>query len=91
MPRKKPPVGATTETVPQPSPSIPDRLLHPKGEAAQLLGISMRAVEYLLNQGRLRYRKIGGRTLIARTELERFVRGDQPELIVTRPQLIRTA
>jgi excisionase family DNA binding protein len=57
-------------------------LLVPKKKAAELLGISLRSVCYLMAEGRLKSRKIGGRVLIATEELERFLRHDRMDPIV---------
>ena len=50
------------------------RLLFPKREAARMLGISVRKLDYLIAQGRLSVSRIDGRVLVARWELERFAR-----------------
>lgn len=65
---------------------IPQRILHSKDEAAALLSISTRSLEYLLASGRLKSRKLGGRTLVARDELERFAKSDQPYLVQSAPK-----
>lgn len=59
----------------------PERLLFPKKEAAYLLGISSRSLDYLIGDRRLKAVRIGKRTLIPRDELKRFARADQPEPI----------
>ena len=59
-------------------PELPARLLYPKAEAAVLLGISVRSLEYLVAGRRLLSRRVGKRVLIPATELQRFVRSDQP-------------
>jgi excisionase family DNA binding protein len=51
-----------------------ERLLVPVPEAAALLGIGRTRAWQLIYEGRLRAVRIGRRTLIPRTELERFVR-----------------
>jgi excisionase family DNA binding protein len=48
-------------------------------EAAELLSISQRALDYLVANKQLQVRRIGTRVLIPRSELYRFVRGDHPE------------
>jgi excisionase family DNA binding protein len=58
-----------------------ERFLYPKREAAYLLGISPRAVDYLIADRRLKVVRIGKRTLIPREELRRFARADQPDPI----------
>jgi hypothetical protein len=55
-------------------------LLVSKKQAAFVLGgISLRSVGYLISSGRLRTRRIGGRTMIHYSELQRFVKEDQTE------------
>ncbi|WP_348269499.1 helix-turn-helix domain-containing protein [Edaphobacter paludis] len=51
-------------------------LLVARKQAASLLGISLRALDYLTAEGRLKTRRIGGRVLIAYSELERFANRD---------------
>ncbi len=58
----------TTTTVPT--------LLVSKRDAATALGVSVRTIDNLLACKELRARKVGRRTLIALTELERFARCD---------------
>jgi excisionase family DNA binding protein len=62
-------------------PTPPARLLYPKAEAAILLGISPRGIDYLISAGRLKTVRIGKRNLIPAEELRRFARGDRPEAI----------
>jgi excisionase family DNA binding protein len=57
------------------------RLLHPRKEAAWLLGISVRSLDYLIANKQLATRKIGGRVLIPHSELVRFSRADHFEQI----------
>lgn len=58
---------------------IDDKLLVGRQEAAELLSISQRALDYLVANKQLQVRRIGTRVLIPRSELHRFVRGDHPE------------
>ncbi len=44
-------------------------------EAAQYLGISDKTVRKMLKDGVIRCVQYGGRTFIAKTELDRFLRG----------------
>ena len=53
-----------------------DSILMSKKSAAQALGISLRTLEYLIDRGDLKARRIGRRVLIERRELERFARHD---------------
>ena len=57
------------------------RLLYSRKEGAYQLSLSIRAVDYLIAEGRLHTRKIGGRILITHDELTRFARNDRSELI----------
>ncbi len=52
------------------------RLLHPREESAWMLGISVRALDYLIANKQLATRRIGGRVLIPHSELVRFARAD---------------
>lgn len=54
------------------------KLLVGKDEAAQMLSISRRALDYLLANKSLTARRIGARVLIPVAELKRFSRGDHP-------------
>ena len=71
---KKPPVRVTV-----PSHA---KLLVSRDEAAQLLSISVRGIDYLVATRRLPFRKIGGRVLIPVAELRKYANGDHPERIV---------
>jgi excisionase family DNA binding protein len=62
-------------------PTVLARLLYPKVEAAILLGISERSIDYLISSRRLKTKRIGGRNLVPADELRRFVRADHPEHI----------
>jgi excisionase family DNA binding protein len=72
--RRKPPQRVTV--------APEDKLLVSREEAAQLLSISVRGVDYLTATGRLLTRRIGGRVLISVADLRKYVRGDHPEPIV---------
>ena len=73
--RRKPPQRATVATE--------DNLLVSREEAAQLLSISQRALDYLVASKRLPTRRIGGRVLIPMAELRKYARCDHPERIVS--------
>jgi excisionase family DNA binding protein len=60
-----------------------NKLLVSRIEAAQLLSISERGVDYLISTNRLPTRRIGGRVLISVADLRSYVRGDHPEPIVS--------
>jgi excisionase family DNA binding protein len=72
--RKKPPARITI------APSM--KLTVGRTEAAQMLSISIRGIDYLLASRRLTFRKLGGRVLIPVDELRKYARGDHPERIV---------
>ena len=55
-----------------------ERLLLGKAEAAQMLSISRRALDYLVANRQLSSRRIGARVLIPLSELKRFSRLDHP-------------
>ena len=60
-----------------------DKLLVSREEAAQLLSISQRALDYLVASKRLPTRRIGGRVLIPMADLRKYARCDHPERIVS--------
>jgi len=72
--RRKPPRRVTV--------APEDKLLVSRDEAAQLLSISRRGLDYLLASHRLPTRRIGGRVLIPMVELRRYALDDHPEQIV---------
>ena len=59
-----------------------DKLLVSCEEAAQLLSINQRALDYLVASKRLPTRRIGGRVLIPMADLRKYARCDHPERIV---------
>jgi excisionase family DNA binding protein len=60
-----------------------DKILVSREEAAQLLSISQRGLDYLVASKRLPTRRIGGRVLIPVAELRKYARCDHPERIVS--------
>lgn len=66
---KKPAVRAVTEA---------EKLLVGRSEAASMLSISCRALDYLVATKQLSTRRIGARVLIPADELRRFAKGDHP-------------
>lgn len=58
------------------------KLLVSRREAAQLLSISERGLDYLIANRRLPTRRIGGRVLIPVADLRKYARGDHPKRIV---------
>ena len=71
---KKPP---TRVTIP-----ADEKLLVSRGEAAQLLSISQRGLDYLIANRKLPTRRIGGRVLVPVADLRKYAGGDHPERIV---------
>jgi hypothetical protein len=58
-----------------PKPEV-HRLLHPRKEAAWIIGLSVRSLDYLIANKQLLTVKIGGRVLIPHGELVRFAKGN---------------
>ena len=54
------------------------KLLIGRSEAASMLSISCRALDYLVATKQLSTRRIGARVLIPADELRRFAKGDHP-------------
>ena len=73
--RRKPPQRVTI--------APDDKILVSREEAAQLLSISQRGLDYLVASKRLPTRRIGGRVLIPVAELRKYARCDHPERIVS--------
>jgi len=72
--QRKPPARATL--------SQDEKLLVGRIEAAGMLSISCRALDYLVANKQLLVRRIGTRVLIPLSELRRFSRSDHPERLV---------
>ena len=53
---------------------MPEPILYSKKLAAQVLSVSPRSIDYLIENGRLTPVSIGARKLIHRSELERFAK-----------------
>lgn len=68
---KKPPASVSITAM--------DKLLVSQVEAAQLLSISTRSIEYLVATRRLSTRRIGTRALIPIEDVRKFARSDHPE------------
>lgn len=79
--RKRPNV---TEHKPPGRATIPteDRLFVGRSEAAQMLSISCRALDYLIGKKQLNTRRIGSRVLIPMADLLQFCRSDHPARLV---------
>lgn len=59
--------------------SIPERLSHPVPEAAVLLGIGVRSAWTLVDRGDLVSFKSGGRRLVAREDIDAYIKGRREE------------
>ena len=55
------------------------KLLYSKAEAAQMLSLSLRTIDYLIATGELTARRIGRRVLLAHNALVLFTRKDHLE------------
>ena len=53
-----------------------EKILYTKREAAQLLSISIRSLDYLIFNQQIPTRRIGRRVLVHRDSIERFARRD---------------
>jgi hypothetical protein len=56
-----------------------DRLLVGRRDAARMLSISQRSLDYLIANKELATRRIGSRVLIVITDLRRYARADHPK------------
>ena len=70
---------STTRKKPGRAVAPEDRLLVGREEAAGMLSISCRALDYLVANKQLPIRRIGARVLIPTSDLRRFSRSDHPE------------
>jgi len=73
--KRKPPVQASVP--------VDSKLLVSREEAASMVSLSVRSIDYLLASKQLPFRKIGTRTMIPVTELRRFARMNHPERIAS--------
>lgn len=55
-----------------------EKLLYTRKQAAELLSISLRQLDYLIAEGQLASRRVHRRRLIPRLALEQFARRDHP-------------
>jgi len=58
-----------------------DRLLVGRSEAAQMLSISKRSLDYLVANKHISVRRIGARVLIPMADLKRYSRVDHPQRV----------
>jgi excisionase family DNA binding protein len=75
FPEKKPPTSAKAYSE--------NRLLVGRHEAARMLSISLRSLDYLIANKELHTRRIGTRVLISVVELQRYARADHPQRIAS--------
>ena len=66
------------------APSAIDKLLYDRKSVAYALSISIRALDYLIAKREIRIRRIGGKVLIAATELKRFAAADHAQPLATK-------
>ena len=55
---------------------VNEKVLYTKREAAELLSISIRSLDYLITSRQLPTRRIGRRVLVHRNAIERFAQTD---------------
>ena len=60
-----------------------NKILVVRHEAAEMLSISCRALDYLVAHKELNVRRIGSRVLIPVADLQRFSKTDHPERLVS--------
>ncbi len=56
--------------------SVEEKILYTKREAAELLSISLRSLDYLIFNHQIPTRRIGRRVLVHRDAIEQFARRD---------------
>jgi excisionase family DNA binding protein len=72
------------QTSPKKANISPDaKLLVGREEAAEILSLSVRSIDYLLASKELPFRKIGTRTMIPSSALQSFARTNHPERIAS--------
>jgi excisionase family DNA binding protein len=74
----------TTSTTAINENNIRFKLLYDKKDAAELLSISVRSIDYLIAEGQLRVRRVGRRVLIPYQSLQQFTRSDHSGRPATR-------
>jgi excisionase family DNA binding protein len=80
----KPTLSGRLRKPPQRATIAPEnKILVSREEAAQLLSISRRTLDYLVANRRLPTRRIGGRVLIPVADLQKYARNDHAERIVS--------
>ena len=56
-------------------------ILYTRKDAAAAIGLSVRALDYFISQGKVKVRRLGKRVLVPRVELERLAAKDQPAIV----------
>src|ERR1017187_10752476 len=79
--RTTPPKVTRAPSNTNPPPNVRPRLLYSRTEPAYQAVPAPRAIDYLITEGKVRVRRIGGRILIPHSELLRRARADQIEPI----------
>jgi hypothetical protein len=76
LPERKPPVSVTDY-------DVEPRLLVGRREAARMLSISVRAVDYLIAHRELATRRIGTRVLVSAASIRQYARADHPQRLAS--------
>ena len=58
------------------------KLAYGRTDAAHVMSISVRSLDYLIASGEIPTRKVGARTLITHADIEKFFRRDHPTKVV---------
>jgi predicted DNA-binding transcriptional regulator AlpA len=61
-----------------------EQILLSRRDGAQLLGMSLRSIDYAIAQGFIRPRRIGRRVMLPRAELLRFASKDHGQIVLHR-------
>lgn len=78
-----PPAGTSTFKVNAALKALPEPLLYDRKSAAHMLGISLRAIAYLIAGGKIKTRRIGSRVLVPAAEIQGVARTDMPMSVVS--------
>ena len=68
----------TANAVSQNSLSPDKKILLSRHDVAALLSVSVRTIDYLIASKELPVRRLGRRTLVARSDVERFIKSNHP-------------
>ena len=61
----------------------PQKLLYSRKDAAYVLSISVRALDYLISRKQLNTRRLGRKVMVSQMEISRFAKADHYELTGT--------